>query len=195
MDKGKKRKTRRTKKIKRSRKRQSRKLWDMKGCGHKKKNKSCSICKMKLQWGGTCDTCKIGMQNGGGSNFYKPASSIPGPFVGSAWNGSVGGWPGVNGIGGDRNYLAQNMYYTDPQTMMKLGGKRKKQGKKSKKNKKNKKNGERNGGGLIPQDLVNLGRDISYNMGSAYNSLNGYPQPVNPAPYMDQLPTSKSIII
>ena len=191
MDKSKKRKTRQTKKIKRSRRRQSRKIWNMSGCGHKKISKSCPFCKMKMQRGGTCDTCKLGIQNGGGTNFYKPASPIPGPFVGSAWNGSVSGWPGVNGIGSDRNYLAQNMYYVDPQTMMKLGGRRKKQSKNNKKNK----NNEKNGGGLIPQDLVNLGRDISYNMGSAYNSLNGYPQPVNPSPYIDQLPSSKSLII
>ena len=43
------------------------------------------------------------------------------------------------------------------------------------------------GGGLIPQDLINLGRDFSFNFKSAYNSLNGYNQPINPAPYKDQL--------
>ena len=43
------------------------------------------------------------------------------------------------------------------------------------------------GGGLIPQDLVNLGRDFSYNFKSAYNALNGYKSPVDPAPYKGQL--------
>ena len=185
MGKSRKRKTRQTKKSRHSRRRQTRKMWNMSGCGHKKMNKHCSSCKMMMQQGGTCDTCKLGM-NGG--NFYKPASAIPGPFEGSAWNGSVGGWPGVDGVGSGRNYLALNKYHTDPQTMMLLGGKKRRQGKKGKRSRKN-------GGGLIPQDLVNLGRDMTYNMGSAYNSLNGYKQPVNPAPYMNQLPTSKSLII
>jgi hypothetical protein len=44
------------------------------------------------------------------------------------------------------------------------------------------------GGGLIPQDLVNLGSNFTYNLKSAYNSLNGYSAPVNPMPYKDQLP-------
>jgi hypothetical protein len=43
------------------------------------------------------------------------------------------------------------------------------------------------GGGLIPQDLVNLGSDFSYNLKSAYNSLNGYKAPVDPLPYKGQL--------
>ena len=43
------------------------------------------------------------------------------------------------------------------------------------------------GGGLIPQDLVNLGRDFTHNFKSAYNALNGYPSPVDPAPYKGQL--------
>jgi hypothetical protein len=42
-------------------------------------------------------------------------------------------------------------------------------------------------GGLLPQDLVNLGSDFSFNMKSAYNALNGYNAPVNPLPYKDQL--------
>ena len=189
-------KNRKTKKTRHTRRRQSRKMGNMRGCGHRKKmSRSCSTCRMKMmsQKGGTCDSCKLGMQNGG-TNFYRPAPPIPGAFIGSAWDGNVGGWPGVNGIGGDRNYLAQNKYHTDPQTMMLLGGKKRRQNKKGTKSKKGTK-GKKNGGGLIPQDLVNLGRDMTYNMGSAYNSLNGYSQPINPAPYMDQLPTSKSLII
>ena len=43
------------------------------------------------------------------------------------------------------------------------------------------------GGALIPQDLINLGRDLTFNLGSAYNALNGYKAPVNPIPYKDQL--------
>ena len=47
--------------------------------------------------------------------------------------------------------------------------------------------GGKKGGGLIPQDFVNLGRDFSYNFKSAYNALNGYKSPVDPAPYKGQL--------
>ena len=43
------------------------------------------------------------------------------------------------------------------------------------------------GGGLIPQDLLNLGRDFGYNFKTAYNTINGYNPPVNPAPYKGQL--------
>jgi hypothetical protein len=115
-----------------------------------------------------------------GGSFYKPASPIPGPFVGQAWSPSVANWPGVNGIGGDSNYLVNNLYKTDPQTMMKLGGKRMN------------KRMNKKGGGLIPQDLVNLGRDASFNFKSAYNAINGYAAPINSLPYKDQLSGSMS---
>ena len=42
----------------------------------------------------------------------------------------------------------------------------------------------RGGASLVPQDLVNLGNDFSYNMKSFYNAINGYKAPVNPAPYV-----------
>ena len=43
------------------------------------------------------------------------------------------------------------------------------------------------GGGIIPQDLINGGRNIMYGLGSTYNAMAGYPAPVNPLPYKDQL--------
>jgi hypothetical protein len=128
------------------------------------------------QTGGTCG-CDLSMK--GGSNFYKPAEPIPGPFIGKIWTPSISGWPGVDGIGSNRNYLANNLYNAgDPQTMMKLGGSKRRKGIK--------------GGGLMPQDLVNLGRDVSFNFKSAYNALNGYSAPTNPMPYKDQLSDSIS---
>lgn len=141
--------------------------------------------------GGTCGA----VQSGG--NFFKPASPIPGPFTGSSWGGKVNEWPGMNGVGSDRNYLNSysNKIDNDPQTQMMpsdvdagyktfssmVGGKHKKKG-------------YQRGGGLIPQDLVNLGRNFSFNLQSAYNSLNGYQQPVNPMPYKDQLINNKLLI-
>ena len=46
------------------------------------------------------------------------------------------------------------------------------------------------GGGLVPQDLVNLGNDFSFNLKSTYNALNGYKAPVDPLPYKGQFPNS-----
>ena len=134
------------------------------------------------QNGGTCGSCSMK-----GGSFYKPAPLMPGPFIGQAWTPSIRGWPGVDGVSNNRNYLANNLYdHGDPQTMMKLGGKRM--------NKKGRKCRSMNkrGGGLIPQDLVNLGRDASFNFKSAYNALNGYSAPVSPLPYKDQLSSSIS---
>jgi len=148
------------------------------------------------QNGGTCGMCQQPLQTGG--NFYKPPAPVPGPFVGSAWGAPISEWPGMNGVGGDRNYLANYdaknaIIGNDPALQMtmndagyrslysKIGG-----GKKTKKNQ-NRRNRNKKGGGLIPQDLVNFGNNISYNLGSAYNSLNGYPSPTNPLPYKDQL--------
>jgi hypothetical protein len=149
-----------------------------------------------LQTGGSCgSTCGLQppVQSGGG--FYKPGSPMPGPFIGKAWGPSVSKWPGVDGIGGNRNYLKDydspknNIVANDPalqqltaeidagyKTLSSYVG-----------GYKYKNNREKRGGGIIPQDLVNLGQDFTYNLKSAYNALNGYKAPVNPLPYKDQL--------
>jgi hypothetical protein len=187
-------KSRKSKKTRLTRKKQSRyrynkKTWNKTGCLHNNYSFSmCSLCRKNMYQlggsGGMCSSCAIqpGFQSGG--------NPIPGPFVGRSWNAPVNDWPGVNGVGGDRNYLAQNLYHSDPQRMMLLGGN--KQNNKNRQLIKNKKNKV---GGFIPQDLINLGRDIVYNTNTAYNSLNGYKAPVNPSPYMDQIPKMKTIII
>jgi hypothetical protein len=144
------------------------------------------------QVGGSCgQTCGL-LQSGG--SFYKSGSPMPGPFVGSSWGTSVSKWPGVDGMGGNRNYLKDydapknNIVVNDPalqqltsdidagyKTLSSYVGGYKY------------KNKEKSGGGLIPQDLVNLGQDFTFNLKSAYNTLNGYNAPVNPLPYKDQL--------
>jgi hypothetical protein len=40
----------------------------------------------------------------------------------------------------------------------------------------------------MTQDLINLGRQFQFGLGSAYNALAGYSSPVNPLPWRDQLP-------
>lgn len=154
------------------------------GCGAG----SCPLA--PLSQNGGCDTCGLIPPQAGGS-FFKPASPMPCPFVGSAWGTSVNNWPGVNGIVGDKNYLKgydlkNDIVGKDPQLQMsmndagyktlysKVGGYKYKPK-------------SIRGGGLIPQDLVNLGSDFTFNLKSAYNALNGYNAPVEPMPYKGQL--------
>jgi hypothetical protein len=122
----------------------------------------------------------------------KIGGSVPGPFVGTAWQGNVSNWPGVNGISGDKNYLELNKYSpVDISRQMelndtKIGGRRR-----HKKTKKYLKGGA----SIMKDDLVNLGRDVMYNFKSAYNTLNGYPAPVDPAPYRGHFEGSQRIIV
>jgi len=188
------------------------------------------------QNGGTCATCSqipVISPTQSGGNFFKPASPIPGPFVGQAWNTSINQWPGMDGIGANRNYFSSigKVINNDPAlqmmtsdadagytTLNSMVGGYEYQTKKKEDNKKKKakrrttntrttnarttntrtssnassksmsnKNSISSGGGLVPQDLLNLGNDISFNVKSAYNALNGYSAPVNPLPYKDQL--------
>lgn len=138
------------------------------------------------QNGGLCGSCLA--QSGG--SFYKPAAPIPGPIVGSAWGSSINKWPGVNGISSDSNYLKSynannNIITQDPALKMTMNDSGYNTRNSMVGGRKNKKSIR--GGGLIPQDLVNLGSDFSYNLKSAYNSLNGYKAPVDPLPYKGQL--------
>ena len=161
------------------------KLWMQKGCS---KNK-CSKCHRAMR-GGKCNC-----------NLFSGGSGLPpvsGPTVGAPWGANVNQWPGVAGIDGQTNHLKINNYDHDVQTQGIIqegsqitngGGKRRKKG--SKKGARRPKNRTKKGGfSIFPQDLVNMGRTFSYGVGSAYNSLNGYPQSVNPLPFKDQLPNT-----
>jgi len=140
--------------------------------------------------GGLCGQTPV-IPNQAGGNFFKPIGAMPGPIVGSAW--SPNNLPGQNGIGGDRNYFKPYNTNNDPQQQMSMndagyltknsmvGGY--KYGPKSDSSSSKPKRG----GGLVPQDLVNLGRDFTFNFKTAYNALNGYKAPVDPAPYKGQL--------
>ena len=124
-----------------------------------------------------CSECKNKRMVGG--------NSFANGLVGSSWTSDFSGWPGVDGIPGNRNFLSQNLYNGgDPQTSMKdiganppflhmKGGRKRKQ----------------RGGtlsNLMGQDLINLGRQFQFGLGSAYNALAGYPSPVSPLPWRDQ---------
>ena len=200
-----------------------------------------------MQNGGTCTACgqvPVTSSTQSGGNFFKPIGPMPGPVVGSSWGASLNKWPGVNDIGGDRNYLKSydannNIIGKDPQLQMsmndagynsmysKVGGYRygskpstsstssntsssnttssntlsdsdtnantntysmSNSNRKSKSKRRTKSNyNSVKGGGLVPQDLVNLGSDFTFNLKSAYNALNGYAAPVDPLPYKGQL--------
>ena len=138
-----------------------------------------------------CSDCRP-MHGGMGNN------GIPYPdgLVGNPWTASTGGWPGVDGIGGDRNYLALNTYSpndvsrqmtaTGAAPPFSIGGA------KMRKNRR----GKQNGGTLsnfLGQDLINLGRQFQFGLGSTYNALAGYSAPANPMPWKGQLPNTPSV--
>jgi hypothetical protein len=153
----------------------------------------------QMQNGGNCgSTCPLVPMLSGGSNHRngcrcstcKNTMNGGSSLVGNSWTPSIGGWPGVNGMG---NYLELNKYPTDPQTAMiatgaqppfSVGGKRRR------------KQRHKGGGTLsnfLAQDLLNVGRQFQYGVGSTYNALAGYSAPVSPMPWKDQLPNSANI--
>jgi hypothetical protein len=167
------------------------KLYNMKGCSKGCKNMNCKHMHHKHMGGSGCGSSEcpgspfswnqMNMKGGscascmkGGNSFYKPPAPLSEPLIGAPWTPSIKGWPGVDGIDGNRNYISNNLYDKgDPQTMMKIGGSKKLKG-----------------GGLLPQNLVDLGRGIEFNFKSASNTLAGYSAPVNPLPYLDQFSKS-----
>lgn len=150
----------------------------------------CSLCSMGFMVGGVkhrkhckCSKCKSRRMRGGNNGI-----PYPNGLVGSSWTSNTGSWPGVNNIPGDSNHYPMNNYHVDPQTSMLniganppfIGGKKKKQ----------------KGGTLsnfLGQDLINLGRQFQFGVGSAYNALAGYASPVNPMPWKDQFPNHSSL--
>ncbi len=111
-----------------------------------------------------CSSCKY---RGGGAGLMLGGGS---GFVGSSWTPS-------KPEGG--NHYEMNPYNVDPQTSMLTnpplkGGRKRKQ----------------KGGTLsnfMTQDLINLGRQFQFGIGSAYNALAGQTAPVNPLPWKDQM--------
>ena len=150
-----------------------------------------------------CSPCKV-KQSGG-----NPGIPYPAGLAGSPWKSEISAWPGVDGIQGDRNYSPLNTYPTDVQTGMistganppfVVGGKKIKGG--NPLNYKISPIGGKRGtrkqkGGVLSnfltQDLINLGRQFQFGLGSAYNGLAGYASPVNPLPWKGQLPNSPNI--
>ena len=173
-------------------------------CGGKsvQRGGSCSACGLQPQSGGStagfCSTCgmkggRCGCGNvwkGWGGNSYGP---VPAPLVGQPWGASVSKWPGVDGVDSGRNYFTNNLYnHGDPQTAMQLQsggrGRRSKRIGVGRKTKMSSTNRKKRGGGplFLGQSLVNLGREMTYSVGSTVNTLLGRDVPVNPLPFKDQ---------
>lgn len=166
---------------------------------HRTSNKKTSRRGKKGGCGPLCPAAAVLMLGGNAGIPY------PDGLVGEPWTPSSETWPGVNGIPGDSNYYPQNTYNVDPQTAMiatganppfSVGGKRvRKINIKGKRHSKGRKEKQRGGSisNFLPQDLVNLGRQVSFGVGSTYNALTGYPAPVNPQPWKDQLPNTTNL--
>jgi len=112
-------------------------LYQMKGCASRKnRNIGCKKCK-KMHVYGTCAynglcTCpcechrKRGQKGGCGCGSTilqtggASANNYPmtGPFVGNGWTPKISGWPSIDGISGNRNYLEYNNRLVDPQTQI-----------------------------------------------------------------------------
>jgi hypothetical protein len=161
----------------------------MSGGGRRKRGGTCPSCSLGFMIGGTkhrnsckCSSCKTNRMKGGNAGIPYPDG-----LVGSPWTPSSSGWPGVSGVPGNNNYYPVNSYNNDisrqmvdvganPPFLNLKGGKKRKQ----------------RGGTLsnfVSQDLINLGRQFQFGIGSAYNALAGYSAPVNPLPWRDQLPS------
>jgi len=160
------------------------------GCGQ--------LCALGFMVGGKrhrmgckCSSCK---KKGGSQLGGEPYAN---GLTGDPWTPSTSGWPGVDGIGGNRNFLAENTYNTDVQTAMiatgaqppfSVGGRKRTEKQRGYK--------KQRGGALdnlLGQDLINLGRQFQYGVGSAYNALAGYSSPINPLPWKGQLANTPSV--
>jgi len=147
----------------------------------------CGTCNSVMKGG--CGTCNSVMKGGCGCGSGLPilkggnaGIKYPDGLVGNAWTPDTSSWPGVNRVSGDSNHIPLNDYKTDISRQMVAtgankpflgGGKRKQSGGTTT--------------NLLSQDLINLGRQVQFGIGSAYNALAGYSAPVNPLPWKGQL--------
>jgi len=156
------------------------------GCGN---NLFSFMSKNKKGGYSQCPTCGLGFMTGGNKGIPYPDG-----LVGSPWTSNSETWSGVNGVSGDGNYFKNNLYTNDVSRQMiatganppfSIGGKKYKS-----------KTRKQKGGtfsNFLSQDLINLGRQVQYNIGSNYDTLFGYKAPVNPLPWKDQIPNTPNL--
>ena len=130
--------------------------------------------------------------------------------VGGPWkDDDIETWPGVSGVPGESNYLEYNTnpFLPDPENTSITHNKNMKGGKKvqkskkskkmkggkkaqkSKKSKKIKRGGSHHGSTLLPQSIVDLGRNLQYNIEGIYSAFTGSSSPVNPDPMVQPIGT------
>jgi hypothetical protein len=123
---------------------------------------------LNSQNGGSCG-CGSPLMSGGSKMCEMKGGTNA--LVGKPWGGAIQQWPGVNG---GRNHLGYNTYSpNDVSRQMKYSGGRRRKFRTRKQR-----------GGFIANDLINLSK---FGAGSFYNAIKGYPQPVSPLPWKDQL--------
>ena len=168
------------------------KLYRMKGCSKSRKQRGGlypstgpstpppggNIANSSYKRGGSCGgTCPLAQMGGG----YHA-------LVGSPWT--------ANSNWGQNNYYPNNTYAPNDVSRQMLaaganppfsvGGRRKRIKHVNKTNRKR----PQKGGALsnfMFEDLVNLGRQVNFGLGSTYNALAGFEGPVNPLPWKGQL--------
>ena len=150
----------------------------MGGMSHRRHRRACK-----------CSSCKTNKRGGSGNNGIP----YPNGLVGKPWTPAIGGWPGVTDVAGDSNHLAQNTYDTDVQRAIistgssnpyTIGGKKTRRRRKQR------------GGtftNFLTQDLINLGRQFQFGLGSAYNGIAGYSAPTNPLPWKGQFSSEPNL--
>jgi hypothetical protein len=205
-------KTRKT--LRKQKQQKQQKLWNMKGCSRKnKKSMSGGGCGCGNpffggnQRGGGCG-CGASFLGGAQTGGMKMGGSEP-ALIGTPWTANISTWPGVAGNAGQSNFFSLNKYTPfSPETQMEqerigaifppenvkylVGGGKRGMKSKSKRTRKHRILRNRNkkmlkgGSSFIGQQLINTGRSIQFGLGSAYNTLSGYPLPVDPQPFSDQ---------
>lgn len=149
------------------------------------------------QKGGNCG-CGGSLMQSGGNNGLPYGGNLPVmkgiPYPGGTAgdpliSGKIHSWPGVSGYGGSGNYYKLNSYNNGFVTNIKNEGAQRpfNGGGKLKHKKSKRRGGGYNYSNSIAQDFVNVGRQFTNGLGTAYNRFNGYGQPVSPLPWKNQL--------
>ena len=207
-------KTRKT--LRKQKQQKQQKVWNMRGCSRKNKKSmmmrggGCGCGNPFFggnQRGGGCG-CGASFLGGAQTGGMKMGGSEP-ALIGTPWTANISTWPGVAGNAGQSNFFSLNKYTPfSPGTQMGqerigaifppenvkylVGGGKRGRKSKSKRSQKHRISKNKNkkllkgGSSFIGQELMNSGRSIQFGLGSAYNTLRGYPLPVDPQPYSDQ---------
>lgn len=152
-----------------------------------KHRKGCKCSKCKSQKGGN-----NGLPYGENLPVMK-GIPYPNGLTGQSW-GSNYQWPGTDNVSGNYNHYDLNKYTPDVSRQMIATGAQPpfSGGGRRKKSLKNRKQNGGNSNGFI-QDFMNLGRQFTYGLGSAYNGLRGFNAPTNPMPWKGQLANTPTL--